>query len=141
MSISFWIFLSSGALLALFFLLFAYEEGEGRRLVLARTRAYADLKIAAWQVRLRRRRENLKSWHLKSLLHFLFHQTITALLAALAKIESILHALRHHSQTSGVTTSPNHRPVGHLYSIAEHKAELRRTGWQDSQAEENDSTR
>ncbi|OGG86099.1 hypothetical protein A2392_01405 [Candidatus Kaiserbacteria bacterium RIFOXYB1_FULL_46_14] len=115
-----WTLLISGFLLLSFFLLFATEASAGHRIVFARARAFADLRVADWQSKAKRHIDRWGGFNFRTLLHYLFHQLLSALLFINRLVERYISKLRHHNKQIA-RRAKQVSGSGHLAEIAIHK--------------------
>lgn len=115
-----WTLVVSVVLLLILFSLLQIEKGNGRRLILVRARAAADLKLVeleAWQ---KQRSHRLRHFDLRVMLHFVLHQLLGLVLFIIGWTERQINRLRSHNRLvaheARRTTNPNH-----LDKIATHK--------------------
>lgn len=112
--------LVSGFLSLAFFLLFSLEAKAGHRFLLVRARAFADRKLLAVQTRMSSKLGHVKSFNLRTVMHYVLHQVLGAVLFLNKLIEKYINFLRHHNrQIARRAKSLN--GDGHLAAIATHK--------------------
>lgn len=115
-----WTLVISAVLLLILFALLQIEKGNGRRMLLVRTRANADLKLVELQTWQQRHSQRLRHFDLRVLFHFILHQLLGLVLFIIGWTERQISRLRSHNRLvaheARRTTNPNH-----LDKIATHK--------------------
>lgn len=115
-----WIMLISGFLLLAFFLLFGLEAKAGHRFLLTRARISADRKILAMQVRMSDKLGHVRSFNLRTVMHYVLHQFLGAVLFLNRLVERYINILRHHNRQIA-KRAKSIGTDGHLGAIATHK--------------------
>lgn len=112
--------LVSGFLLFAFFLLFSLEGKAGHRFLLANTRTLADRKLQSVQIKMSYKLGHVKSFNLRTVMHYVLHQMLGAVLFVNKLVERYINILRHHNrQIARRAKGP--AGDGHLAAIAVHK--------------------
>lgn len=120
MPLPFWTMIVSAALLFILFALLQAEQSRGRRLVLVRARASADLKLVELQAWQKRKSYGLRHLNLRVFFHFILHQLLGLVLLIIGWTERQLNYLRSHNRL----VAHKARRIGnpnHLDHIAHHK--------------------
>ncbi len=112
--------LISGFLSLAFFLLFSLEAKAGHRFLLVKARGFADRKLLTVQTKMSSKLGHVKSFNLRTVMHYVLHQLLGAVLFINKLIERYINVLRHHNRQIA-RRAKSLSGDGHLAAIATHR--------------------